>query len=149
MKLNGTQKFAAPSNQVFNAILDPEVLKASIPGASAVSYAVPNEKLQVELSLPFPGLHGPFTVYIDVASQLATNSIEFSVAHQGKGGKADATCQISLADEAGGSVLTYDTTAKLEGLIAIADNPLSKGIVNGKMGEFFKNLEKQVAQARV
>lgn len=149
MKLNGTQKFTVPSTQVFHAILDPEILKASIPGATAVSYAVPNEKLQIELSLPFPGLHGPFTVYIDVASQQASNSIEFRVAHQGKGGKADATCQISLADEAGGSLLTYNTTAKLEGLIAVADNPLGQGVVKSKLAEFFKNLEKEVAKTRV
>ena len=116
MKLNGTQKFSVLSKQVFNAVLDPEVLKASIPGASAVSYAVPNEKLEVEVSLPFPGLHGPFTVYVNVAA---------------------------------GSVLTYNANAKLEGLIAIADNPLSQGIVKGKLSEFFKNLEKAVTAARV
>ncbi len=148
MKIEGSQKFAAPSTEVFNAILNPEVLKACIPGAVSVSYASPN-KLQVEISLPFPGLHGPFTVYIDIPKQQAPNLVEFSVSHSGKGGQADATCQITLADEAGSTVLTYKANAKLEGLIAVADNPLGKGVVNSKLGEFFKNLEKEVAKARV
>jgi carbon monoxide dehydrogenase subunit G len=147
MKLEGTQKFAAPSAQVFDAILNPEVLKASIPGASAVSYSSPTQ-LQVEITLPFPGLHGPFTVFINIANKQAPNLVEFHVPHSGKGGTVDATCKISLADEAGGSVLTYNATAKLEGLIAVANNPLGQGIVKGKLAEFFKNLEKAVAQVR-
>jgi len=145
MKLEGTQKFTAPSTQVFNAILNPDILKSSIPGASAVSYSSPTQ-LQVQVSLPFPGLHGPFNVFVNVASQQETNSIDFSVVHAGKGGKADATCHISLADEANGSLLTYKANAKLEGLIAMADNPLSHGIVKGKLSDFFKNLEKAITQ---
>jgi carbon monoxide dehydrogenase subunit G len=148
MKLEGSQKFAAPSTEVFNAILNPEVLKACIPGADSVSYASP-DKLQVEISLPFPGLHGPFTVYINIPKQQAPNLVEFSVSHSGKGGQADATCQITLADEASSTALTYKANAKLEGLIAVADNPLGKSVVNSKLGEFFKNLEKEVAKARV
>jgi carbon monoxide dehydrogenase subunit G len=148
MKLNGTQKFAAPSTQVFNAILNPEVLKASIPGASAVSYSSPTQ-LQVEISLPFPGLHGPFIVFINIANKQAPSLVEFHVPHEGKGGKVDAKCQITLADEADGTVLTYHATAELEGLIAVANNPIGQGIVKSKLGEFFKNLEKAVTHAHV
>jgi carbon monoxide dehydrogenase subunit G len=147
MKLEGTQKFTVPSAQVFDAILNPEVLKASIPGASAVSYSSPAQ-LQVEITLPFPGLHGPFTVFINIANKQAPNHVEFNVPHSGKGGTVDATCKISLADEANGSVLTYNANAKLEGLIAVADNPLGQGVVKGKLAEFFKNLEKAVTQVR-
>ncbi len=148
MKLNGTQKFAAPSAQVFNAILNPEVLKSCIPGADSVSYSSPTQ-LRVEISLPFPGLHGPFTVFIDIANKQAPSYVEFHVPHKGKGGSVDATCRISLADEVGGSVLTYDANAELEGLIAVANNPIGQGIVKSKLADFFKNLENAVAHAHV
>jgi carbon monoxide dehydrogenase subunit G len=148
MKLNGTQKFTAPSTAVFNAILDPEILKSSIPGASAVSYSSPTQLL-VEISLPFPGLHGPFRVHINITNQQAPTSVEFHVPHKGKGGSVDAKCQISLADEADGSVLTYNATAELEGLIAVANNPIGQGIVKGKLSDFFKNLEKAMTKAHV
>ena len=148
MKLNGTQKFAAPSTQVFNAILNPEVLKASIPGASGVSYSSPTQ-LHVEISLPFPGLHGPFDVYVNITKQQAPSLVEFNLPHKGKGGSVDATCLVTLADEADGSLLTYDAKAELEGLIAVANNPLGQSIVKGKLSEFFKNLEKAVTQAHV
>ena len=147
MELKGTQKFAAPSTQVFNAILNPDVLKSSIPGASAVSYSSPTQ-LHVEISLPFPGLHGPFDVFINITSQQAPSFVELKVPHSGKGGTVDAVCQINLADTADGSELTYNATAKLEGLIAVANNPIGQGIVKGKLSDFFKNLEKAVTQVR-
>ena len=64
--------------------------------------------------MPFPGLHGPFTVFINIANKQAPNHVELNVPHSGKGGTVDATCKIDLADEAGGSVLTYHAEAKLE-----------------------------------
>jgi carbon monoxide dehydrogenase subunit G len=145
MKLNGTHKFTVPSTQVFNAILDAGVLKASIPGADDVSYSSPTQ-LQVQIVLPFPGLHGPFNVFINIVNQQAPNFVELNVPHKGKGGSVDATCQISLADEADGSLLTYNANAELEGLIAVANNPIGQGIVKSKLGEFFKNLDKAVTQ---
>jgi uncharacterized protein len=148
MKLNGTQKFAAPRTQVYNAILNPEVLKASIPGADTVKFNTPNQ-LHVDITLPFPGLHGPFGVLIDVPTQDAPNRVDFKVAHTGKGGSVDTTCQITLTDEADGTLLTYNANAELEGLIAVANNPIGQGIVKSKLAEFFKNLEKEVTQARV
>ena len=149
MKLEGTQKFSAPSAQVFDAILNPEVLKASIPGASAVTYSSPTQ-LQVEVSLPFPGLHGPFEVPINITNKQAPTTVSLGVNHKGKGGAVEASCQISLADEAdGNALLTYLASANLEGLIAVANNPIGQGIVKSKLGEFFKNLEKEVTQARV
>jgi uncharacterized protein len=146
MKLNGTHKFTVPSTQVFNAILNADILKESIPGADSVSYSSPNQ-LQVKISLPFPGLHGPFNVYINITNQQAPNFVELNVPHKGKGGSVDATCQISLADEADGSLLTYNANAELEGLIAVANNPIGQSIVKSKLSEFFKNLDKNVTKA--
>ena len=59
MKLNGTHKFKASSAQVFNAILDPEVLKSSIPGCNSVAYAS-LDQIVVEITTPLPGLRGTF-----------------------------------------------------------------------------------------
>jgi uncharacterized protein len=148
MKLEGKQQFTVPSIQVFNAILNPEVLKACS-GAEAVSYSSPTQ-LQVEIGLPLPGLSDrTFEVHINITNKQAPNLIELAVAHKGKTGAIDAACQIKLADEAGGSLLTYNAKAELEGLLAIANNPLGQSAMKNKLGEFFKNLEKELAKAHV
>ena len=148
MKLNGTHKFKASSAQVFNAILDPEILKSAIPGCNSVTYATPSQ-LEVEVTTPLPGLHGPYGVAIDIADKQAPHSLELRVQAQGRPGSMKAVNKISIADEADGSLLTYDANAELEGLIAAADNPISQPIVKNSLNTFFKNLEKAIEAARV
>lgn len=148
MKLNGTHKFKASSAQVFNAILDPEVLKSAIPGCNSVTYATPSQ-IEVEVTTPLPGLHGPYGVAIDIADKQAPHSLELRVQAQGRPGSVKAVNKISIADEADGSLLTYDASAELEGVIAIADNPVSQPIVKNSLNTFFKNLEKSIEASRV
>jgi carbon monoxide dehydrogenase subunit G len=148
MKLNGTHKFKASSAQVFNAILDPEVLKSSIPGCNSVAYASPDQ-LTVEITTPLPGLRGPFPIDIDIANKQAPSSVELRVQIEGKDGSVNAVCKISVADEAEGSLLTYDAKADLAGVIAIADNPIGQPIVKASLNSFFKNFEKALEASLV
>ena len=143
MKLNGTHKFKASSAQVFNALLSPEVLKSSIPGASSVTYVGPSS-LQVDLTTPLPGLRGPYEIIINIPRRQDPSYLELQVVRQGKGGSVNALSEITLADEADGALLTYNANAELEGPVAIANNPLGQGIVKNSLSSFFKNLEKSI-----
>jgi carbon monoxide dehydrogenase subunit G len=148
MKLNGTHKFKASSTQVFNAILDPEVLKSSIPGCNSVAYASPDQ-IVVEITTPLPGLRGPFPIAVDIANKQAPSSVELQVQMKGKDGSVNAVCKISVADEAEGTLLTYDAKADLTGVIAIADNPIGQPIVKASLNSFFKNFEKALEASLV
>ncbi|HEY4034509.1 MAG TPA: SRPBCC domain-containing protein [Ktedonobacteraceae bacterium] len=148
MKINGTHKFKASSTQVFNAILNPEVLKSSIPGCSAVVYTSPNQ-IAVEITTPLPGLRGPFEVTIDIVNKQAPSSLELQVQREGRGGSVNAVSKISLADEADGVLLTYDANAELAGLVAAADNPIGRPIVKNSLNSFFNNLDKALQASHV
>jgi len=147
MKLNGTHKFKATGTQVFNAILNPEILKSSIPGCEAVAYSSPSQ-ITVDITTPLPGLRGPIPMAIDIVNQQAPN-IELQVQRTGKGGSVNAVCKISIADEAGGALLSYDAKADLEGMIAVADNPIGQPIVKNSLNSFFKNLDKALEASLV
>src|SRR5579864_5669839 len=148
MKLEGKQKFTAPSAQVFNAILNPELIKAGT-GAEEVSYSSPNQ-IQIEIGVPLPGLSDrTFEVHINITNKQVPNLVELAVSHKGKTGAINATCQVQLTDEANGSLLTYNGKVDLEGLLAAADNPIGHGVVKNKIADFFKNVEKELAKAHV
>lgn len=148
MKLNGTHKFKATSTQVFNAILNPEILKSSIPGCEAVAYASPSQ-LVVDITTPLPGLRGPIPMAIDIINQQAPNSLELQVLRNGKGGSINAICKITIVDEANGALLSYDAKADLAGMIAVADNPIGQPIVKNSLNSFFKNLDKALEASLV
>jgi carbon monoxide dehydrogenase subunit G len=148
MKINGTHKFKASSAQVFQAILNPSVLKSSIPGCNSVAYASPNQ-LTVEITTPLPGLHGPFQVTLDIVNKQEPSFLELQVLRKGRGGSVNAVSKISLVDEADGALLTYDADAQLEGLVAAADNPIGRPILKNSLASFFKNLEKALEASHV
>ncbi len=143
MKLSGTHKFKASSTQVYNAILNPEVLKTCIPGCDSIEYLDGN-RIQANISTPLPGLKGPYGVVINIANQQAPRYIELQVQRQGRGGSVKAVSQINLTDETDGALLSYDAKADLEGPIAIANNPIGQGVTKNTLGTFFKNLDKAI-----
>ncbi|WP_052889659.1 MULTISPECIES: CoxG family protein [Thermogemmatispora] len=144
MKFNGTYKFHAPSQRVFEAILNPAVLKQCIPGCEAVEYADENH-LKVTLSLPIPGLKGTYTALLNIVQRQAPNLLVLQLQRQGRGGSIDATAQITLADEPDGALLSYDANAEMSGPIAVANNPVGQGVAKNSLSTFFKNLEKVLA----
>lgn len=144
MKLNGTHKFKATSQQVYNAILNPAILKQCIPGCNSVEY-LDAERIKANITTPLPGLKGPYGAVIRIAQRQAPSSLVLEVQRKGAGGSIKATSQINIIDEADGALLTYSAIADLEGPVAIANNPIGEGITKSSLGTFFKNLDKAIA----
>jgi carbon monoxide dehydrogenase subunit G len=144
MKLSGTHKFKAADTQVFNAILNPEVLKACIPGCNSIEYLDTN-RIEASLTLPLPGMKGAYTVVINIANQQAPRYLELQVQRSGRGGSVNAVSQINFTNEADGTTLSYNANAELSGAAAFANNPLGEGAAKNLLGTFFKNLDKTIS----
>lgn len=140
MKLNGTHKFKTNSTRVFNAILDPATLQKCIPGCESVTL-LDATRLQVNVSVPLPGLKGSYAVVVNLLQRQDPNLIVLGVKRQGRGGSVDATANINIADEADGALVTYDANAELSGAIAVAGT-IGKPIVNNTLNSVFENLDK-------
>ena len=143
MKLNGSHKFKASGTQVYNAILNPAVLKACIPGCSSVEY-VDSNSIKASITTPLPGLKGPYNVIINIAQRQAPNFLTLQVQRQGTGGSINALSNINIQDEADGARLNYDANADLSGPVAIVNNPIGENFTKGSLGTFFKNLDKAI-----
>ena len=143
MKLNGTHKFKANSSRVFNAILDPSILKTCIPGCESAEI-LDATRLQLNITTPLPGLKGPFAVVVNLMQRQSPNLIVLGVKRQGRGGSVDATANINITDEADGALVSYDANAELGGPIAVAGT-VGKPIVNNTLSSVFQNLDKALA----
>ncbi len=144
MKLNGTHKFQANSWQVFNAILNPNVLQTCIPGCNFIEILDPT-RLKASISTPLPGLKGPYGVVIRMAERQDPNLLVLEVKRKGTGGSVNAVSQITIMDQPDGALLTYNANADLEGPIAIANNPIGQTITKNSLKSFFDKLEKAIA----
>jgi hypothetical protein len=144
MKLNGTHKFKTSSTQVFNGILNPEILKTSIPGCESIEF-LDQTHIKVNITTSIPGLRGPYALIINIARIQAPNYIELQVQRTGRGGSLNAISQINIADEPDGALVAYDATAEMEGAVALANNPIGKNAAKSTLDTFFKNLDKAIA----
>jgi uncharacterized protein len=147
MDFSGNQKIKAPRQQVFQALLNPEVLKGSVPGcekAEFVDLPAVGRHLELIVSPDIPGLRGPYAIYLRTEDAVEPSHVVLVAEPSSSIGSVKARCAVTLSEIAEGADLTYDAHAELEGKIAAIPDIILKGAVKGAVDRFFKNFEKQV-----
>ena len=150
MDITGNQKIKAPRQQVFSALLNPEVLKESIPGCeNAKLVDTPaGQQLKVKISPNIPGLKGPYVVFMHTGEVIPPSRVVLIAEPSSSMGSVKAICLVDLAEEAGITNLSYNAHAEMEGKIAATPEIILKGAVKVALDQFFKNFEKQVVAIR-
>ncbi len=150
MDVSGNQKVKAPRPQVFNALLNPEVLKNCIPGCEGAEFVdLPTgRQLKLVVSPNIPGLKGPYRVFLQAAEVVAPSHVVLIAKPKSSIGSIEATCTIDLMDDVEGTLLNYSGHAEIEGKIAATPDIVMNGAMKMALGQFFKNFEKQVSTVR-
>ena len=147
MDITGSQKIKAPRVQVFSALLNPDVLKASIPGCESAQLVEigGSQQLKLQISPNIPGLKGPYDVFLQTGEVVPPSRVVLIAEPTSSLGSVKATCTVDLTDEADGTNLSYNAHAAMEGKIAATPEIILKGAVKVALDQFFKNFEKQVS----
>ena len=147
MDISGSQKIKAGPQQVFQALLNPTVLKNSIPGCeSAQTVNTPTgTQLEIVITTGLPGFKGPYTIYLQASDVVAPSHITLSTNPKSSVGAISAICPIDLVADADGTELRYNAQAQMEGKIAAVPDFVLKPAVKSGLDTFFKNFEKQVS----
>lgn len=151
MDISGNQKVKAPRQQVFEALLNPEILKNSIPGCDSAEFVdfPAGRQIKLTISPSIPGLKGPYTVFLQTVELVVPSHIVLIAEPTSSLGSIKARCTIDLTDDAIGTNLAYNSHAEMEGKIAATPDIIVKGTVKVVLDQFFKNFEKQVSTVRM
>ncbi len=151
MEISGNQKVKAPRQQVFQALLDPEVVKNSVPGCESAEFVdfPTGRQLKLVVSPNLPGLKGPYNIFLQTGEVVPPSRVVMIAEPSSSFGSVKATCAIDLADDPEGTQMTYNASAEVSGKIAGMPDMVVNGAVKMGLGQFFKNFEKQVSVARV
>ena len=146
MDVNGNHKVKAPRQQVFQALLDPQILKNSVPGCDSAEFVdfPTGRQLKLKVSPSIPGLKGPYKVFLQTGEVVAPSRIVFIAGPRSSEGSVKATCEVELIDDAEGTGLNYNAHADLEGKLAAVPDIVLNGAIKIALNQFFKNFEKQV-----
>jgi uncharacterized protein len=118
MDMTGERRIAAPRNAVWQALNDPEVLKASIPGCERLE-KLSDSDMTATVSVKLGPISARFTGTVHLADIDPPNG--YTISGEGQGGVAGFAkggAKVQLADADGGTLLRYEVNAQVGGKIA-------------------------------
>ena len=147
MEMSGEQHIPLPQQRVWEALNDPEILKACIPGCESIDRVSENE-YKVAMTAAIGPVKAKFSGKLLLAEMNPPNS--YLLAFEGSGGAAGfgkGSAQVTLAPESGGTLLTYKATASVGGKLAQIGSRLIDGVAKKMADDFFIRFNKTVAPA--
>lgn len=143
----GEYRIAAPREAVWAALNDPEVLRACIPGCEALTKVSDTEMTAVVVQKI-----GPVKARFEGAVELANiNAPErYTIQGEGKGGVAGFAkggADVTLAEDGGETVLSYQVTAAVGGKLARLGNRLIDSTAKKLANQFFEDFRNHVTAA--
>ncbi|MSP30553.1 MAG: carbon monoxide dehydrogenase [Acetobacteraceae bacterium] len=118
MDMSGERRIQAPRQKVWDALNDPEALKASIPGCESMKRLGENE-LQATVAMKIGPISARFSGKVSMSEIDPPNG--YMISGEGQGGVAGFAkggAAVRLNDAEGGTVLTYVVKAQVGGKIA-------------------------------
>ncbi|MCW5802989.1 MAG: carbon monoxide dehydrogenase subunit G [Deltaproteobacteria bacterium] len=117
MKLAGDHRFERAGVQdVWDALFDPEVLAAAMPGCEKLELV--DGKLVGEMVIKVGPVSGKFSGTVAFADVVAPASYRMVIDGKGGPGFVNATAALTLTADGDGTKLTYDADAKIGGKLA-------------------------------
>ena len=137
MELNDKIFIAAPMAQVYEALNDPEVLKACIPGCEEL-IKHSNTELEAKVVSKVGPVKAKFTGNVTLDQSSAPD--QFSLTGKGNGGAAGFArggADVTLTEHDDGTMLTYTAKAEIGGKLAQLGSRLIVGTAKKLASKFF------------
>jgi len=146
--IEGEERIAAPLQKVWEALNDPEVLKATIPGCQSLEMQSPTE-MTATVVLKIGPIKATFNGEVTLKNLKPPHS--YTIQGEGKGGiagfakgGADVTLKEDGADT---TILTYTAKADVGGKMAQLGSRLINSTSKKLAGQFFDTFNKKVSGA--
>ncbi len=147
MKLAAEQRIAALRQRVWEALNDPEVLRASIPGCQSLD-KVADDRFTAAVDVKVGPMGARFKATISLTELNPPNS--YTLMLQGSGGIAGSmkgAAKVHLSDVDGGTLISYEVQAQVGGRLAQLGGPIIDATAEQLAGKFFRRFAEIVAGA--
>ena len=146
MDMQGNRHLAVTQQQAWEALNDPEVLKACIPGCDRVE-ATGDNQYAIGMAVKVGPVSARFAGKILLADVLPPSSYTLNFEGQGGAagfGKGNAKVNLSPAIEGSGCELNYTAQAQVGGKIAQVGQRLVDGVAKSMAEDFFRRFDAEM-----
>jgi carbon monoxide dehydrogenase subunit G len=147
MEMKGEQLVPASQQEAWNALNDPQMLKACIPGCEAIERVADNEYMVLMVSRVGP-VSAKFKGKLTLSEVNPPHS--YSLSFEGQGGAAGfakGSAQVRLSSENNFTKLSYDAKANVGGKLAQIGSRLIDAAAKKVADDFFRRFNEKLASS--
>jgi uncharacterized protein len=147
MEMTGEQLIPVPQQKVWDALNDPEVLKACIPGCETIE-KVSDTEFKVALTAAVGPVKAKFNGKLQLADVNPPTS--YTLSFEGSGGAAGfgkGGATVALSPDGAGTKLAYTAKATVGGKLAQVGSRLIDGVAAKMANDFFNRFNQQLSPA--
>jgi len=146
MKLDGSYRIAAARQQVWNTLLNPDVLRRVIPGCEKLD-SLGDHRYNATFRAGVGQIKGTFSGEVEISDLDPENAYTLRSRMKAAVGFVEGNGRISLSDSEAGAqetLLTYSGDVKIGGLLASIAGRLIEAAVKKNMDDMFANLNREL-----
>jgi uncharacterized protein len=136
MKIEGSHDISAPRQKVWEAFLDPEVLKQAIPGCEKLE-RIGDDEYRATMKVGVAAVKGTFEGKVRIMDKKPPESYRMAVEGSGGPGFIRGETVITLSDNDGGTRVSYTSDVQIGGLIAGVGQRMLGGVSKMMADQFF------------
>ena len=144
MKITGQNTIAAPVEKVWESLLDPRVLVATIPGCERLEETGENA-YAMTVSAGVAAIRGTYSGACTLSDLVPLESLTMKLQGAGAPGTIDAGVAVRFERAGDTTVLSYDADAVVGGMIGGVGQRMLTSVSRRMAAEFFANVEKAIA----
>ena len=145
MDLNATYDIPAPSERVWNLLMDVDAIGRCLPGSRGLRPIGP-DRYEVELGVTVAAIAGSFKGTVSLEDKSPPDSYTLVIDGSGRQGFIKGRARVTLAPESDHTRVEIAATAEVGGMIARVGQRLLEGVARTMMDRFYACLAKQVEQ---
>ena len=142
MELMGEHTFNVPREKVWEFLLDPEVLKASLPGCEKLE-EVGEDEYVATMKIGISFIRGTFNGKVKITDKNEPESYKMAVEGSGPQGQVSGVGTLELVDQGTSTLVKYRGDANVRGSLARVGARMIQPAAKTIVGQFFERMEKE------
>jgi hypothetical protein len=143
MELSATYDIPAPSQRVWDLLMDIDAIGRCLPGCQGLKPIGP-DRYEVELGVTVAAIAGSFKGTVAIEDKRPPNSYTLAIEGSGRQGFIKGRARVTLEPDTDSTRVQIAATADVGGMIARVGQRLLEGVARTMMDRFYGCLAKQV-----
>jgi carbon monoxide dehydrogenase subunit G len=148
MNITGEQRIPVPRQRVWEALNDPEILRASIPGCQSLEREA-HDRFTAAVEVKVGPIGARFKGTVSLADLDPPNG--YALILQGNGGisgSVKGSAKVRLSEDVAGTLISYEVEAQVGGRMAQLGGPIIEATAKQLAGKFFSRFGEIVGGAK-